>query len=280
MDEVEPPDEASTLVMLSRRRETPCGDGNIVWHIWGMGHPVVLLHGASGSWTHWLRNVRTLVDAGRTVLVPDLPGFGASAKPQAGEDADAICGPLLYGIGDLLGKSSWDLVGFSFGSIVAGLLSAQAGQIVRRMVLIAAPIVPLASKRGVAFTPWRHLATQPERDEVHRLNLATMMLHRSASIDTTALALQSANAPRDRMRQRRMVTTDALARALALVSCPLWAIYGQEDAVYRDSWPEVCAAWQAYPNLRELVIVPDAGHWVQYEEQHRVNALLLHALGD
>ena len=77
-----------------------------------------------------------------------------------------------------------------------------------------------------------------------------------------------------------MVTTDALARALALVSCPLWAIYGQEDAVYRDSWPEVSAAWQAYPNLRGLVMVPDAGHWVQYEEPHRVNALLLHALGD
>ena len=65
-----------------------------------------------------------------------------------------------------------------------------------------------------------------------------------------------------------------------LVSCPLWAIYGQEDAVYRDSWPEVSAAWQAYPNLRGLVMVPDAGHWVQYEEPHRVNALLLHALGD
>ena len=45
-----------------------------VWHVWGAsdGPAVVLLHGGSGSWTHWVRNIAPLRDAGWRVLVPDL----------------------------------------------------------------------------------------------------------------------------------------------------------------------------------------------------------------
>ena len=39
----------------ARRFETPCGDGHIVWRQWGEGRPVLMLHGGSGSWLHWLR---------------------------------------------------------------------------------------------------------------------------------------------------------------------------------------------------------------------------------
>ena len=46
---------------------------------------MLLLHGGSGSWTHWLRNIQPLVDAGRQVLVPDLPGFGDSANKKGTE---------------------------------------------------------------------------------------------------------------------------------------------------------------------------------------------------
>ncbi len=56
--------------------ETPCGNAGLVWHLWGQGSaahpPVVLLHGGSGSWTHWLRNIQPLVDGGRRVLAADL----------------------------------------------------------------------------------------------------------------------------------------------------------------------------------------------------------------
>ena len=44
------------------RRETPCGAGTMVWHVWGETRPglppVVLFHGGSGSWTHWVRNIQ------------------------------------------------------------------------------------------------------------------------------------------------------------------------------------------------------------------------------
>ena len=47
------------------------------WCEWGHGKPLVLLHGGHGSWMHWARNVQALAQHYR-VLVPDMPGFGAS----------------------------------------------------------------------------------------------------------------------------------------------------------------------------------------------------------
>jgi len=41
----------------------------------------VLLHGGTGSWMHWIRNVEAL-SRDMMVVVPDLPGSGESASPQ------------------------------------------------------------------------------------------------------------------------------------------------------------------------------------------------------
>ena len=128
---VQLPDEAQVLLKTAIRMETPCGAGTMVWHVWGQetcSHalaPLVLLHGGSGSWTHWLRNILPLVESGRRVLVPDLPGFGDSAAPAHGTDADALPEPVEQGLNVLLGDAACDLVGFSFGGMVAGLLAAQ-----------------------------------------------------------------------------------------------------------------------------------------------------------
>ncbi len=44
---------------------------------------MVLLHGGSGSWTHWIRNIPMLLACGRQVWAQDLPGFGDSASPPS-----------------------------------------------------------------------------------------------------------------------------------------------------------------------------------------------------
>src|SRR5687768_3594846 len=45
MDEPDLPPAARTLLQQAARRETPCGDGVMAWHLWGAGEPVVMLHG-------------------------------------------------------------------------------------------------------------------------------------------------------------------------------------------------------------------------------------------
>jgi 2-hydroxy-6-oxonona-2,4-dienedioate hydrolase len=259
------PPEALRLLQQAHQLETPCGEGHMVWRSWGAGEPVVLLHGGSGTWTHWLRNIPALAETGRRVVAPDLPGFGDSDPPAGKPDADTCVAPLLAGLDQVLPGPPVDLAAFSFGTAVACLAALQSPQRFRRMVLLGAPIVPLRLGRGVRLAAWRHLATPEARRVVHRQNLAAMMLHRPEAIDATAVALQEINVPRDRMPGRRLVTTDAVGRALRQLHCPVWAAYGGEDAVFRERWPEVEAAWRAVPRLQDLVMFPGAGHWVQYE---------------
>ncbi|MCW5648892.1 MAG: alpha/beta fold hydrolase [Ramlibacter sp.] len=260
------------------RLTTPCGAGELVWHSWGEGEPLVLLHGGSGSWTHWIRNVEPLAASGRRVLVPDLPGFGDSAQPPEGSDADALPEPLEAGLAQLIGRAACDIAGFSFGGMTAGLMLARYPARARRLVVIGAPGLGLASRRMVALTPWRHIEDEAERDAIHRSNLAALMLFRPEAIDQLALEVHKANVVRDRMKGRSLAFTDALVRALASVRCPVWAIYGAEDALYQGRMAEVEPALRAAPDFRGPTLLPEAGHWVQFEQPGAFDTALLAAL--
>ena len=278
------PPQAQALLKTATRAETPCGAGRMVWHLWGQENlqpvlaPVVLLHGGSGSWMHWLRNIDALVKAGRWVLVPDLPGFGDSARPLYGTDADAIPEPLEQGLQCLLGGRACDLVGFSFGGMVAGFVAAQFPARVARLVLVGAPGLGIAPQKTIRLRAWRHLDDAGARDEVHRINLAALMLLHPESITETALRLHVANVLRDRMKGRSLSRTDALARALVQVNAPVLAIYGAEDALYRGKMEALEPVLRQAPGFKALTRVEGAGHWVQFERAETFNEALLAAL--
>jgi pimeloyl-ACP methyl ester carboxylesterase len=267
------------------RLETPCGDGAMVWHVWqpepaaaNVHRPLVLLHGGSGSWTHWLRNIDALRASGRTVYAADLPGFGDSASPPQGRDADALPAPVESGLQALLGDTACDLAAFSFGGMVGGLLAAQFPARVARLVLVGAPGLGVASRNTVKLSAWRHLSDAADRQAVHRNNLAALMLYRPEAITPLALRIHTDNTLRDRMQGRRLAYTDLLLRTLAEVRCPVHAIYGREDALYRQHHEAVARALQAAPGFKNLQWIEDAGHWVQFERAPAFNAALLTVL--
>ena len=275
---IELPAEAQRLLDQARVQHTPCGAGHTVWRLWGAGAPLVMLHGGAGSWTHWVRNIAAVVAAGRMACVPDLPGFGDSGLPPGGKDADAVVLPLADGIAVLCGDMPVDIVAFSFGSLVAALLAAQMPRRVSRLILVGAPVLPLQTGKGMNLKPWSHLPTQDERNDAHRFNLQAIMLHRPASIEGPALALQAINVPRDRMPGRKLVTTHAFRDALGQIECEFWVVYGAEDSLYKDRWPDVLGMLSANGLCRGTTLIPDAGHWVQFEEPDRFNAELTRVL--
>lgn len=242
---------------------------------------MLLLHGGSGSWTHWLRNIQPLVDAGRQVLVPDLPGFGDSALPPGPHDADGAPAPLAQGLQQLLGDAPCDVVGFSFGAMVAGFIAADYPARAQRLVIVGAPALGVVPKRQVALKGWRHFKDPARQDEAHRHNLAVLMLHDASGITEEVLALHKANVVRDRMPGRRISQTAVLAQTLARVACPVHAIYGEQDALYHGYMPALAAALpQAARDFRGLQQIPGAGHWVQYECADAFNTALAGALAD
>ena len=265
-----------------RRQVTGAGNERVVWHAWGAPDgtpPAVLLHGGSGSWTHWVKNIVPLLDAGRWVLAADLPGFGDSDVASEGSDPDALAGPLAAGLRELKVEQPVDLVGFSLGGLVAARMAVAHPALARRLVLVGAPAMGLAPDRPVQLKAWRHLASRAAQLEQHRHNLAALMLHEARDVDALALELHVANVERDRLPRRRRSHADALARSLPALACPLHAIYGEHDALYAPHVQRLAALFAAAaPGFRGLQVIEGAGHWVQHEKPAAFDAALRGAL--
>ena len=211
--------------------------------------------------------------------MPDLPGFGDSAMPLFGTDADAVPAPIEQGLKILLGHRACDLVGFSFGGMVAGFIAAQFPSRASRLVLVGAPGLGIAPEKAIRLSSWRHLSEPAQRDAVHRSNLAALMLYRPEAITELALRLHVANVLRDRMKGRSLSRTDLLARRLAQVRCPVDAIYGNEDALYRGRMQDLEPALRQAVGFASLKLIERAGHWVQFERADAFNEALLSVLG-
>jgi len=279
-----PPDLRASLGGATRLH-TICDGSRTVWHAWGQpSQPaVVLLHGGSGSWTHWVRNIAPLQAAGWRVLVPDLPGFGDSDLPPACSDVDALPAHLHSGLQQLQDAGACGdqvrLVGFSFGGMAAALWLAAHPQDAQQLVLVGAPGMGLTVPERIPLKGWRHLPTPEAQAQVHRHNLMALMLQTPETLDDLALSLHTANVQRDRMPRRRLSSTDIVAQTLPKLQARVSAIYGEHDALYRGRLPELQAAMQGWStHWGQWHTVPGAGHWVQYEAADYFNAHLLTVL--
>jgi pimeloyl-ACP methyl ester carboxylesterase len=267
------PAEAAALRSGADRLETPCGDGHMVWHAWGAGPAIVLLHGGYGSWTHWIRNIDPLRRSFR-VVAPDLPGLGDSAIPPEPYTPGSLARILANGLDEILPDDAYHLVGFSFGALLAGPLAVYHEARVRGLTLVAASGLGLR-RPPIPLETWRHLDRPADRAVIHARNLAALMFRDPALIDDLAIRLQAYNAERARIKSRPIARTTALAETLPSIRAPLSAIYGESDIAalpdVRDRERQLRAS---HPEL-DFRLIPSAGHWVQYETPMAFDAALL-----
>jgi len=258
----------------ARRIETPCGDGHMVWRVWGEGPrpPLLLLHGGYGSWRHWIRTIPAFA-TDRAVIAPDLPGLGESASPVDAPTQADIAAILRAGLAEVLPpRAAYDLVGFSFGGMIAGHLSAQDAARVRSLTLVGpGGLGGLPSQVKLEKVISLH---GPARIEAHRTNLHRLMIHDPHKIDALALAIQDWNTRLGRIKSRPMSRTASLLEVLAHVREPLHAIYGEFDAPAYPHLAERQARLRAVRPDVDFHIVRGAGHWVAYEAPATFNALL------
>jgi 2-hydroxy-6-oxonona-2,4-dienedioate hydrolase len=262
----------------AQRIETPCGDGGMVWRVWGNGPPLVLLHGGYGSWTHWIRNVLPLARR-FTVIAADLPGLGESATPPEPHTAEGLAAIVVQGLEIVQSKDTAPhIAGFSFGGVLGGHVAAQLGDRLRALTLVGSNGLGLVRQPTDLHRVPAGLS-EAEALAVHRHNLGALMIADPAKIDELAVFIQSQNAPRGRVRSRRFSRADTLARALPLVKARLDGIWGERDATaypHLDERARVLRSFQ--PGARFEVIV-GAGHWVQYEAADRFNQVLAEIAG-
>ncbi len=259
----------------------PSAGGSTVLHHWVPAQPnglapLVLFHGGSGSWTHWVRSIGPLLEAGHDVWAVDLPGFGASDVPPGVVDADGMLPVLADMLQALFPQQTVRLVGFSFGGMTAGMLAAAYPHLVQQLVVVGAPGIGLTNKHPFRLKGWRHLPEPREQLRNHVFNLGELMLHDHSVIDRNTVALHVANVQRDQLPRRRISSTDVLVRALAQVECPVAAIYGACDALYPGTLDEVERLMAAHArHWQGMQRIAGAGHWVQYESPAAFHAALL-----
>jgi len=107
-------------------------------HYWiaGRGEPVLLLHGYAETSHMWRPVIKELART-RTVIAPDLRGFGASSKPTGGY-TKATMAQDVHALMASLGLRRSAVVGHDIGLMVAYAYAAQFPAEVDRIVLMDA----------------------------------------------------------------------------------------------------------------------------------------------
>ena len=253
----------------------------------GNGPAIVLVHGITGSSAHWAP-VLPLLAENYTVIAPDLLGHGQSAKPRG----DYSLGAYASGIRDLLGAIGHDrgtIVGHSLGGGVAMQMAYQFPERCERLVLVSSGglgsevsvvlraaalpgaelVVPLLASRRVRSLAGgvgrllSYLGLKPSND-IAELATGVGSLADAEARQAFLHTLRSVIDPRG----QRVSATDRLHLTEVMPSMLVW---GERDPIIPARHAE--AAHEAMPGSR-LELLPDAGHFPQLDDPHRLAAIL------
>jgi 4,5:9,10-diseco-3-hydroxy-5,9,17-trioxoandrosta-1(10),2-diene-4-oate hydrolase len=251
----------------------------------GTGAPVVLLHGggpgASGL-SNYSRNVESLAENFR-VIVPDMPGYGRSAKGVDGSDPFGYLADHIRGMLDELGIDRAHLVGNSYGGACALRLALDTPHRVNKLVLMGPGGV--GTTRGLPTPGLNSLLGYYGGDGPSLGKLRTFIRsylvydgdavpdsliesRYRASIDPEVVANPPLRRPSGLPTLWRMDFTRD--RRLGSLRIPTLIIWGRDDKVNKPSGAEMLG--RRLPNA-DVLITANTGHWVQWERAAWFNAV-------
>lgn len=250
----------------------------------GEGPPMVLLHGPSESAFVWLPVLPQLVRT-HHVIVPDLPGHGASAMPSTGRDADWVLGWL----GELVEETCPTppvLVGRTLGGANGARFAAdQRGQLGPPGAGGHARSVRVRARAAVRLAMQRFLS-QPTADTYDRFmdlcafnrDLVREQLDQRWP-SYAAYAVELARTPRVQAAIGNLLGQFAAApippAELARINVPTTLIWGRHDLATPVQIAEAAAARYGWP----LHAIEDAGDDPSLEQPAAFLAALHAAIG-
>jgi 2-hydroxy-6-oxonona-2,4-dienedioate hydrolase len=271
-----------SVATLSQAVRVPMGNGGkMMWHIFGADNakPILLLfHGGSGSWIHWIRNVQPLSQH-FAVYAADLPGLGDSDPPDDVRDIWSVTNCVKTAMDQLVPRDKpFAITGFSFGGMVAGHISTLFDERLRRIVLVGAGGLKATRKPGPKLRKLLpEMAPETLAAEARR-NLEILMLHDPAKVDGVAIHMQILNTTRAKTRSREMGQAFRLSEVLPRVRPPLAGIWGEYDSTTYPHIQERIDLFRAHQPDFVMNVIPGAGHWVAYEAAEAFNKKVIEVL--
>lgn len=256
---------------------------SIAWHDHGSGPAVVLVHAFPCDHSMWNAQIPPLVDAGWRVLVPDLPGFGESARldqePSLAAVVDALAGSLL--------ERSVDrcvLVGLSVGGYLIMEWLRRHPEMVAAIALCdtkasADTAEAVAARLDMASAIEREPATCATILRERLLPVivgATSTDRRPEVVATVGRWMDAVDPATVAWYQRAMAARPDSLETLRESEIPVLVAWGEEDSMAPEA--EQRAMVQV---LREgrLAVIPDAGHLSAIENPEPLTRELIDFLG-
>jgi len=270
------------------------------------GFPLLLVHGWPETKRIWWRNVEPLAAAGFDVIVPDLRGFGDSGlAPDGFYDPAAHARDMHALVHGVLGHARCAAVGGDLGGVVVQDLALRFPGFVVRQCLFntVLPLIDDAYARaGVPPEPGRGmrpqsdyflrqgreadaLAAELDTPEKRRRYIGEFYGHRFwaapgtfARADVDFMTEPFADAAKLRAGFGNYEAAFAArplsepARLLEPNPTPTLVLYGPEDHVVGSSF--LAKSEVAFPNRVGPLVVPGAGHFLQWERAELLNGVL------
>ncbi|MCJ1886652.1 alpha/beta fold hydrolase [Pseudomonas sp. LA21] len=244
----------------------------------GSGDAVLFIHGsgpgASGH-SNFKQNYPDFAAAGHRVLVPDLPGYGASDKPETDYTLDFFV-DAMFGLLDALDIPRCTLVGNSLGGAIAMKMALDQPQRIARLVLMAPGglmekeqyylQMEGIQKMGAAFAN----GELNDADGMRRL-LSLQLFDASQISDETVNERVAVVKEQPRCVLTRMQVPN-LASQVAQLSCPILGFWGMNDKFCPSSGAQTLM--DACSNIR-FVLLSECGHWVMVEHRALFNREVL-----
>ncbi len=247
------------------------------YEVSGLGPPLVLCHGFSGSHQDWLHQVAAL-NRDYTVLAFDSRGHGSSDAPAAAEAYSvSLFAADVLALADALGFDRFSLAGHSMGGFVALraaldfpgrlnsliLVDTSAGPVdMADQSQLRAELEEIARVDGMAAAFEHNAANNPLALEGYRLFPWHRELARRRMLETSVDGYVYAG--------RALTEREDVTGRLGEIRVPTLVVVGEADAPFRR--PSEVLAW-GIPDARYEVI-PGAAHSPNEEAVPVFNALL------
>jgi len=251
----------------------------------GEGPPLLLLHGWPTASFLWRKVMPALARAGRRVLAPDLPGFGASDKPLGIRYGftffDGVLDGFLAALG--LGNAAVGLAVHDLGGPLGVHWALERPARLEKLALLNTLLYPEFSEAVLTFV--RDLLEPAARERLTSPAGLTAIL-RDGFADPDRLtpdALAAYLAPFAGADARRALADAGvgperrgfkrIAERLPALAAPVRVVYGARDRLLPDVADTMARVARDLPRA-EVTVLPDRGHFIPEEAPDEVGPLL------
>jgi 2-hydroxy-6-oxonona-2,4-dienedioate hydrolase len=230
----------------------------LIGGISNQGTAMVMIHGALAS-RRYLLPTATLLANYMQVLIPEMPGHGASSKPPRALTVKQQAN-VLSGWFEVIGLRRANIFANSYGCQVAAQLVADHPDVVDRLILTSPTTDPAARNLiKQAYRLYMDGFSEPKGAQAQFFaDLSDMGIYR---------AFETA----------RIMVQDDIRRNLTKITAPTLVLRGHKDPLVPSEWAQEVAATLSNAQFCDI---PEAPHCVNYATPAHLTKIILEFIGE